>query len=100
MRYTRVLVRVNNFALPSDLGYFQSWSIMVGDGIAISDMELPYGQQREERRTDDTRAVGLLLYQILTGRAPGSILVEPPPDGLLRCPRNTPPRSSQPTPTT
>lgn len=91
MRDTRGLVRVNNFALPSDLGYFQSWSIMGGDGIAISDMELPYGQQSEERRADDTRAVGLLLYQLLTGRAPGSIFVEPPPDGLLRFQRNTPP---------
>lgn len=91
MRDTRGLVRVNNFALPSDLGYFLSWSIMGGDGIAISDIELPYGQQSEERRADDTRAVGLLLYQLLAGRAPGSIVVEPPPDGLLRFQRNTPP---------
>ena len=90
MRDTRGLVRVNNFALPSDPGYFQSWIIMGGDGIAISDMELAYGQQGEERRADDTRAVGLLLYQLLAGRAPGSMVVEPPPNGLLRFQRNTP----------
>jgi serine/threonine protein kinase len=85
------LVRVNNFALAGDLLYFQSWSKMGGDGIAFSDTELPYGQQSEGRRSDDTRAVGLLLYQLLAGRSPGVTVVEPPPDGRLRFQRNVPP---------
>src|SRR5260370_9332413 len=100
MRDTRWLVRVNNFALPSDLGYFQSCSIMGGDAIAISAMTLPYGHQSEERRADDTRASALLLYQLLTARAPGSIVVEPPPDGLLRFQRNTPPELCEALPLT
>ncbi len=91
MRDQHGLVRVNNFALPSDLRYFQSWSIMGGDSIAVSDIELPSGQQSEGRRSDDTRAVGLLLYQLLTGRAPGTSVVEPPLDGRLRFQRNVPP---------
>ncbi len=44
----------------------------------------------EGRRADDTRAVGLLLYQLLTSRAPGTTSVEPPADGRLRFPRNIP----------
>ena len=91
IRDAQGLVRVNNFALPSDLHYFQSWSVMGGDGIAMSDTELPWGQQSEERRSDDTRAVGLLLYQLLTRRVPGSSFVEPPADGFLRFQRNIPP---------
>ncbi len=91
MRDSHGFVRVNNFALPGDLPYFQSWSIMGGNDIALSDTELPWGQQSEGRRDDDTRAVGLLLYQLLSGRPPGATVVEPPPDGRLRFQRNIPP---------
>lgn len=85
------MIRVNNFALPSDLHYFQSWSAIGGDGIAISDSELAWGMPSEGRRDDDTRAVGLLLYQLLTSRAPGITVVEPPRDGRLRFRRDVPP---------
>jgi serine/threonine protein kinase len=85
------LVRVNNFALPCDLYYFMGWGIVGGDGAAISDRELPWGQQTEGRRADDTRAVGLLLYQLLTPRMPGATVVEPPADGQLRFLRTVPP---------
>lgn len=91
MRDVHGLVRVNNFALPSDLRYFQKWSIMGGDEIVVSDAELPFGEQSEARRTDDSRATGLLLYQLLSGRAPGAASVEPPPDGHLRFQRTVPP---------
>ncbi len=91
MRDVHGLVRVNNFALPSDLRYFQKWSIMGGDGIVVSDTELPFGEQSEARRSDDTRAAGLLLYQLLSGRTPGAVFSEPPPDGHLRFQRNVPP---------
>lgn len=91
MRDSHGFVRVNNFALPGDLPYFQSWSIMGGNDTALSDTELPWGQQSEGRRDDDTRAVGLLLYQLLSGRTPGATVVEPPPDGRLRFQRNIPP---------
>lgn len=84
------LVRVNNFALPSDLYYFTGWSVVGGDGNPLSDRELPWGQQTEGRRADDTRAVGLLLYQLLSGRNPGAKSVEPPADGRLRFLRNVP----------
>ena len=84
------LVRVNNFALPGDFLYFHNWCKMGGDDITFSDTELPYGQQSEGRRSDDTRAVGLLLYQLLAGRAAGATVVEPPPDGRLRFQRNIP----------
>jgi serine/threonine protein kinase len=90
MRDPHGLVRVNNFALPGDFLYFQSWCKMGGDGVALSDTELPYGEQSEGRRSDDTRAVGLLLYQLLAGRSPGATIVEPPQDGRLRFQRNTP----------
>jgi len=90
MRDPQGLVRVNNFALPGDFFYFQSWCKMGGDDIVFSDPELPYGQQSEARRSDDIRATGLLLYQLLAGRAPGSSVVEPPPDGRLRFQRNVP----------
>ena len=90
MRDPHGLIRVNNFALPGDFVYFHSWCKMGGDDIAFSDTELPYGQQSEARRSDDTRAVGLLLYQLLAGRAPGATVVEPPPDGRLRFQRNIP----------
>ena len=85
------LVRVNNFALPSDLTYFEHWSIMGGGDTVVSDSELPWGAQSEGRRTDDTRAVGLLLYQLLTSRVPGTRAVEPRPDGRLSFLRNVPP---------
>ena len=91
MRDPQGLVRVNNFALPGDFLYFQNWSSMGGDDIVSSDPELPYGQQSESRRSDDVRATGLLLYQLLAGRAPGANVVEPPSDGRLRFQRNVPP---------
>src|SRR5260370_38267765 len=91
MRDIHGLVRVNNFALPSDLHYFRNWIIMGGDDIDVSDTELPWGQQSEGRRADDTRAAGLLLYQLLAGRTPGASVVEPTPDGRLRFHRNVPP---------
>src|SRR5947207_10654027 len=91
MRDFQGMIRVNNFALPGDFLYFQSWCKMGGDDIVFSDPELPYGQQSEPRRSDDIRATGLLLYQLLAGRAPDASAVEPPPDGRLRFQRNVPP---------
>ena len=85
------LVRVNNFALPSDQSYFQKWSVMGGDGVALADPELPPGAFSEGRQADDTRAAGLLLYQLLTSRAPGASSVEPRPDGRLSFQRFVPP---------
>lgn len=85
------LARVNNFALPSDHSYFQKWSIMGGDDVAISDTDLPFGTLSEGRQADDTRAIGLLLYQLLASRAPGAGIVEPRPDGRLSFQRNIPP---------
>jgi serine/threonine protein kinase len=78
-------VRINNFALPVNQAYFQKWSGPGGEGIALLETELPWGQQSEARRADDTRAVGLLLYQLLTGS------LEPPADGRLRFSRGIPP---------
>lgn len=91
MRDRYGLARVNNFALPCDLYYFMGWSIVGGDGVAVSDRDLSWGQQTEGRRADDTRAVGLLLYQLLTPRTPGATTVEPPANGQLRFLRNVPP---------
>jgi Protein kinase domain len=91
MRDPQGLVRVNNFALPGDFLYFQNWCIMGGDDIVFSDPELPFGQQSEARRSDDIRATGLLLYQLLAGRNQGASNVEPPTDGRLRFQRNVPP---------
>ena len=85
------LIRINNFALPSDLDYFESWSTVGGEGLAISDDELPWGQQSEGRQENDARAIGLLLYQLLTGRPAGASMVEPPADGRLRFLRSVPP---------
>ena len=90
MRDRRKTVRINNFALPSDLYYFTAWSALGGDNIAISDRELPWGQISEARHSDDTRAVGILLYQLLAGRPPNATSVEPPTDGRLRFLRNVP----------
>lgn len=84
-------VRINNFALPSDLNYFNSWSVVGSSGLAAVDTSLPWGQLTEERQAQDARATGLLLYQLLTGRAPGATSVDPPSDGRLRFQRNVPP---------
>jgi serine/threonine protein kinase len=77
-------IKVNNFALPTDLAYFDRWSGMGGEGVPLLETELPWGQQSEARKADDTRAVGLILYQLLTGS------LEPPPDGRLRFARGIP----------
>jgi len=90
-RDLRGVIRVNNFALPTDLSYFTAWSTLGGEGAPISDRDLPWGLPSEGRLADDIRAVGLLLYQLLAGRAPGTTGVEPPPDGRLRFPRHVPP---------
>ncbi len=90
MRDRRKTVRMNNFALPTDLQYFTAWSALGGDNIAVSDRELPWGQLSEARRHDDTRAVGIILYQLLAGRSPSATFVEPPADGRLRFSRNIP----------
>lgn len=78
------VIRVHNFALPTDMAYFEKWSVMGGEGVALLEPELPWGQQNEARRADDTRAVGLLLYQLLSGS------LEPPADGRLRFARGVP----------
>jgi serine/threonine protein kinase len=91
IRDRRGLVRVNNFALPSDLDYFAAWSVVGNDGAGVSDPEMPWGQQSDGRRADDVRAVGLLLYQLLTSRPPGTATVDPPLDGRLRFVRSVPP---------
>lgn len=85
------LIRVNNFALPSDMSYFTAWSTLGGEGVAVSDRDLPWGLMSEGRLADDTRAIGLLLYQLLTSHPPGATVVEPPVDGRLRFPRHIPP---------
>jgi len=90
LRDERGFIRVNNFALPSNLLYFTAWSILGGEGAPVSDRDLPWGVTSEGRLADDTRAVGLLLYQLLTSRPPGVTVVEPPADGRLRFPRNVP----------
>ena len=91
IRDRRGQVRVNNFALPTDISYFTSWNSIGGNGAAVSDAQLPPGQISAGRRSDDTRAVGLLLYQLLSGRTPEARSVEPPTDGRLRFMRNVPP---------
>lgn len=91
MRDHNGLVRVNNFALPSDLYYFENWCPLGGNGISVSDHDQPWGLQTEGRRDDDTRAVGLLLYQLLTPHPAGTTEVEPPADGRLRFMRGVPP---------
>ncbi|MGH2479938.1 MAG: protein kinase domain-containing protein, partial [Ktedonobacteraceae bacterium] len=77
--------RLNGFAIPNNLAYFERWSVLGGEGVPLLETELPSGQQSEARKADDTRAVGLLLYQLATGSQ------EPPPDERLRFSRNTPP---------
>ncbi|GCE26452.1 hypothetical protein KDA_19360 [Dictyobacter alpinus] len=92
IRDRRGLVRINNFALPGDVAYFSAWSVMgAAGGPIFADADLPVGQMSDGRRADDTRAVGLLLYQLLAGRTPDARTVEPTPDGRLRFMRNAPP---------
>ncbi|MBX5451871.1 MAG: protein kinase, partial [Thermogemmatispora sp.] len=91
LRDRQGFLRVNNFALPSDVAYFSAWSVVGAAGIVLSDQELPWGQASEGRLDDDTRAAGLLLYQLLAGRSAGATSVEPPPDGRLRFLRTAPP---------
>ncbi len=77
--------RLNGFALPDDQAYFEKWSVLGAGGVPLLETELPPGQQSDARKADDTRAVGLLLYQLATGSQ------EPPPDERLRFSRNAPP---------
>ncbi|GHO85553.1 protein kinase domain-containing protein [Dictyobacter formicarum] len=91
IRDRRGSVRVNNFALPGDMLYFSAWNNIGGGGPVFADPELAAGQASDGRRADDTRAVGLLLYQLLAGRNPDARTVEPPADGRLRFVRNVPP---------
>ncbi len=90
IRDHRGLIRINGFALPSNIQYFTSWSRVGGDSNALTNPELPWGRLSEGRRADDTRAVGLLLYQLLSGRQAGATSVEAPMDGRLRFLRNVP----------
>jgi len=84
-------IRVNNFALPSDLTYFATWNVISGDeGEPLADKDQSWGVISPGRQADDTRAIGLLLYQLLTNHAPGATVVEPPSDGRLRFPRTVP----------
>lgn len=90
LRDRRGLVRINNFALPSDRSYFENWSVLDSRGGVLFDEHLPWGEWSEGRYADDTRAVALLLYQLLAGRPTGATYVEPPLDGQLRFLRGTP----------
>ena len=75
LRDRRGLIRVNNFALPTDTQYFTAWSKIGGEGRDVSDANLPWGAMSPGRQADDTRAVGLLLYQLLAGRPPNATTV-------------------------
>jgi serine/threonine protein kinase len=44
------LIRVNNFALPSDLSYFNAWSVVGGGDTVLSNPDLPWGQMSDERK--------------------------------------------------
>ncbi|HTI15694.1 MAG TPA: protein kinase [Dictyobacter sp.] len=92
VRDRRGSVRINNFALPGDLYYFSAWNVIGGtnSNMPISDPELPVGQATDGRRADDTRAVGLLMYQLLANRDPNAGMVDPPADGRLHFLRNAP----------
>jgi eukaryotic-like serine/threonine-protein kinase len=95
LRDSRGCVRINNFALPSDLNYFTLWSKFGGEGAPIADTELPWGLLSAGRQADDVRAVGLILYQLLAGRPAGATLVQPSPDGQLYFMRSVPPALCQ-----
>lgn len=90
LRDRRKTVRINNFALPPDIHYFTAWSALGGDNIVFSDRELPWGQITDGRRSDDVRATGILLYQLLSGRSSSTNVSDPPADGRLRFSRNVP----------
>ena len=105
LRDRQGMVRVNNFALPGDHDYFENWSVVGSEGVVVSDADLPRGPHEGSKRAplrsaegvysagrhaDDTRAVGLLLYQLLAGRPSDAMKVEPPADGQLHFPRSTP----------
>ncbi|HET8913081.1 MAG TPA: protein kinase [Ktedonobacteraceae bacterium] len=83
------LVRLNNFALPSDQFYFQNWSTIGNASEVLADADLPWGQQTPGRQANDTRAMGLLMYQLL-GTRTNMMTVEPPADGRLRFQRGYP----------
>ncbi len=91
IRDRRGQIRVNNFALPSDISYFTAWSDIGGEGLPLSDRDLPWGAESPGRRADDARAVGLLLYQLAAGRTQNTTVIEPPADGRLRFRNNIPP---------
>lgn len=84
-------VRVNDFALTSDMNYFTAWQVLGGEGSVVSDQQLPWGQLSEGRRSDDTRAVGLLMYQLLASYPSGTPLGTPPSDGRMHFLRSVPP---------
>jgi hypothetical protein len=84
-------VRVNDFALPSDMNYFTAWQSLGGEGIVVSDQQLPWGHLSEGRRSDDTRALGLLMYQLLASYPSGTPLGTPPSDGRMHFLRSVPP---------
>ena len=89
-RDRRGTVHINNFALPSNMAYFMAWNKVGGGEQAISDQHLPWGQLSEGRLEDDTRALGLLLYQLLSSSASGALPEGLPIDGRLHFVRNTP----------
>jgi serine/threonine protein kinase len=91
IRDRRGQTRVNNFALPTDIAYFTAWNSIGANNVVVSDPQLPPGQISSGRRSDDTRAVGLLLYQLLAGRTAEATSVAPSADGRLRFMRNVPP---------
>ena len=90
LRDRQGMVRVNNFALPGDRDYFENWSVVGSEEMVVSDADLPCGQLSAGRHANDTRAVGLLLYQLLAGRPSDAMKVEPAADGQLHFPRSTP----------
>lgn len=91
IRDSRGSVRVNDFALPSDMNYFTAWHQLGGEGNVVSDQQLPWGQLSTGRRADDTRALGILMYQLLASYPSGTPLGTPPSDGRLHFLRSVPP---------
>ena len=83
-------IRINNFALPCDQNYFKIWSVLGGQDTPISDPNLSAGAISKGRIIDDTRAIGLILYQLAANPSPGTTVVVPPYDGRLRFKRNIP----------